>query len=55
MRRLRKGDVRETRLEHTLTVTGETGNGPTGNNVESTADRGSGNSNPAMEEEINDI
>ena len=37
MRRLRKGDVPQTRVERALPV-GETGNCPTGNNVELTAD-----------------
>jgi len=53
MRRLRKGDVPQTRLEHTLVV-GETGNGPTGNNVESAANQTTGISNPAAEADITD-
>jgi len=48
--KLRKGDLRTGRLEHTLTV-GETGNGPTGSNVESTADQASGVSSRTTEAE----
>jgi len=49
MRRLRKGDVPETGLEITTAA------GPTENSVGSTADQGSGISNPAAEAEISDI
>jgi len=48
MRSLRKGDVRETRPERRPTV-GQTGNGPTGSNVELAANQTTGINNPAAE------
>ena len=49
LRRIRKGDVPQTGLEITTAA------GPTENSVGSTADQGSGISNPAAEAETSDI
>jgi len=53
IRRLHKDDP-QTRLDNTLTD-GETRNGPTGSNVESTTDQALGISNPATQAETADL
>jgi len=51
--RLREGDLQKG-LEHTMTV-GETGNGPTGSNIQPTADQASGFSSGTTEAESTDL